>query len=835
MMQQMVNSKKICFISCVNDEKSYEKARAYIDRLKIPKGFQVEILPMRQGKSMASAYNKAMHLTDAKYKIYLHQDVYIIHKNFILDIVRVFQENPAIGIAGMAGAKYLPSDGMWWNNNQVLLGTVYDNHLKKMREYRYQGNEAAYTEAAALDGLLLATQYDISWREDVFSGWCFYNISQVIEFQRRKYKVVVLGQKTPWCIHACGIKTMYNYDMEWARFLAEYKNDMKPLVSIMIPTYNRPGFFKIALESARRQTYENIEIIVCDNSTDEQTAELMENYAGDLRIRYFRNRQAGTKSENFQLFEKKARGEFLQWLMDDDVLEPDKIARMMQCFLDNPNITLATSNRRWIDEKGMTLKSSLQFDFGEKIDYAIVSGKKIGRSMLLNIANKIGEPSAVLFRRSDLENHYWQADCRGYVRISDVVMWLELLQKGDCACFQHPLSSYRRHDGQEEQHADVIIESQLEWIKLLKEQYSTGYFIEKVGEYKIALRKLWDDAKVILPLLKLVKKSSLIEKYKETIKQELSESVILEKTPLVSILIPTYNRVDYLQIALESVLAQTYKNIEIIISDNSENSTTEKMLQEKYLKVYPQIQYYHNEKNLGQFENDIKLLNMSNGEFVGFLMDDDFFSPDKVAVMMECFSKDKTGKISIVTSHRRLVDQDGNIGSVFGDTDKIFLQDTIVSGNAMGDFMLQRNFNCIGEPTTPIFRKSRLKEPFGVYNGRKYDCNVDQATWLNLLETGEIVFINKTLSYFRRHNGQQLVSDNMVVLGALDFIYEVLNAKERGFLVQNENFITALQACLGYGNQVVAYFKNKQSDVKIVKKVRDLESEIEKIQNMNFK
>jgi glycosyltransferase involved in cell wall biosynthesis len=520
MMQQMVNSKKVCFISCVNDEKLYEKSRTYIDRLKIPEGFQVEMLPMRQNKSMASAYNKAMRLKDAKYKIYLHQDVYIIHKNFILDIVRIFQENPAIGIAGVVGAQYLPSNGIWWNSS-VLLGTVYDDHLKKMKEYRYSGNAVVYTEAVGLDGLLLATQYDIPWREDVFSGWHFYDIAQGVEFQRQKYKAVVLGQKTPWCIHACGMKVIYNYNIERVKFLAEYKNDIKPLVSIMLPTYNRPGFFKIALESARGQTYENIEIIVCDNSTDEQTAELMERYADDLRIRYFRNRQAGTKSENFQLFEKKARGEFLQWLMDDDVLEPDKIARMVQCFLDNPTITLATSNRRWIDEKGMTIKMSLQFDFGEKIDYAIVSGKKMGRSMLLNISNKIGEPSAALFRRSDLENHYWQADCRGYVRISDVVMWLELLQKGDCACFQPPLSAYRRHDdGQDGQQVDVIIESRLEWMKLLKEQYSTGYFIEDIEEYKTVLQKLLCDARnVILPLLKSVKKSPLIEQYKENIKK----------------------------------------------------------------------------------------------------------------------------------------------------------------------------------------------------------------------------------------------------------------------------------------------------------------------------
>ena len=49
--------------------------------------------------------------------------------------------------------------------------------------------------------------------------------------------------------------------------------EQMPLVSILIPTYNRPDYFKIAFESALNQTYSNIEVIVCDNSTNEKTNE----------------------------------------------------------------------------------------------------------------------------------------------------------------------------------------------------------------------------------------------------------------------------------------------------------------------------------------------------------------------------------------------------------------------------------------------------------------------------------------------------------------------------------------------------------------------------------
>ena len=64
--------------------------------------------------------------------------------------------------------------------------------------------------------------------------------------------------------------------------------------------------------------------------------------------------------------------------------------------------------------------------------------------------------------------------------------------------------------------------------------------------------------------------------------------------PLVSILIPTYNRPHYFKIALESALAQTYSNIEIIIGDDSTNDETETLIHEQYLPHYKNVTYIRN-------------------------------------------------------------------------------------------------------------------------------------------------------------------------------------------------------------------------------------------------
>ncbi|WP_194145329.1 glycosyltransferase family 2 protein, partial [Bacillus wiedmannii] len=165
-----------------------------------------------------------------------------------------------------------------------------------------------------------------------------------------------------------------------------------PLVSILIPTYNRPEYFKQALISALLQSYPNIEIVICDDSTNDESQKITLRYAKSFpgKIKYYKNKRNMGGKRNFQLAFQKATGEYINYLMDDDLFHRYKIERMMQYYLSNTadNIKLVTSYRQPIDGEG---KEIPDFDFTRKRfeSDTIVNGIVAGNSIILD-GNWIG-------------------------------------------------------------------------------------------------------------------------------------------------------------------------------------------------------------------------------------------------------------------------------------------------------------------------------------------------------------------------------------------------------------------------------------------------------------
>ncbi|WP_082811921.1 glycosyltransferase [Clostridium sp. Marseille-P299] len=248
-----MNSKKIAFIVCVNNELYFEECNWYLNRLIIPEDFEIDIITVREAKSMAEAYNAAMESSDAKYKVYLHQDVFIINQNFISDMLNVFRTDHKIGMLGLIGGVKIPESGVIynaWNCGR----TIASDYSSALDIHFYQKEPYIYVEA--LDGMLLATQYDIRWREDILKQWDFYDISQSFEFLRAGYRIVIPFQDPAWAIHDCGYSNLVNYDDNRKIMFDAYPDFLTEKWT------NYPFIYSYELHSLTKQLYVEIENLI---------------------------------------------------------------------------------------------------------------------------------------------------------------------------------------------------------------------------------------------------------------------------------------------------------------------------------------------------------------------------------------------------------------------------------------------------------------------------------------------------------------------------------------------------------------------------------------------
>lgn len=257
--------------------------------------------------------------------------------------------------------------------------------------------------------------------------------------------------------------------------------------------------------------------------------------------------------------------------------------------------------------------------------------------------------------------------------------------------------------------------------------------------------------------------------------------------PLVSILIPAYNRPQYLEQALKSALAQTYQNIEIVICDDSSNDEVESMLK-PYLERYDHIKYYKNKKNLF-YKNPHKCFKLSSGEYINYLMDDDLLHPQKIEKMLPYLLNHK--KVKLVTSARYVIDDIKNISYPWGPMKKQKRIDGITLGN-----LALTTENIIGEPTTVLFRRKDLKQKFGRYKGKQYIYMNDMATWIGLLARGKAVYMVEPLSSFRLHPGQNSRNIKLKMLRAKEGLNLIHDVRKDGYLKTNDLYRAALKVHL---------------------------------------
>lgn len=239
----------------------------------------------------------------------------------------------------------------------------------------------------------------------------------------------------------------------------------RPLVSVLIPAF-KPRFFAEAVESVLSQKYDALELVICDDCPTAEIQEIVERYAGDPRIRYVRNESTLGSRQNHIRCLSLASGELIKFLSDDDRLHPACVDRMAACLVAFPDVTLVTSHRQCIDEAGGAL-ADVDATVRPVSEDSRIDGAALARVVLSQRLNSIGEPSTTMFRKQDIVEtapDLFSLNGRQYQTIGDIVMWLNLLSRGDAIYLAETLSYFRLHQDQEQRSEHVRSTGERFWL-----------------------------------------------------------------------------------------------------------------------------------------------------------------------------------------------------------------------------------------------------------------------------------------------------------------------------------------------------------------------------------
>jgi glycosyltransferase involved in cell wall biosynthesis len=154
-------------------------------------------------------------------------------------------------------------------------------------------------------------------------------------------------------------------------------NAITPLVSICIPNYNNAQHVSDAIDSALNQTYPNIEVIIVDNCSEDNSWEIVTSY-GD-KLRSYRNQRNMGMVVNFRLALQYAKGHYVTLLCSDDILFIETIDRMVEMLESNPDCSFAFGNVQYIGAKagGTNFNFPNIVDPGMWIDASVKNGRNM--------------------------------------------------------------------------------------------------------------------------------------------------------------------------------------------------------------------------------------------------------------------------------------------------------------------------------------------------------------------------------------------------------------------------------------------------------------------------
>ena len=274
----------------------------------------------------------------------------------------------------------------------------------------------------------------------------------------------------------------------------------------------------------------------------------------------------------------------------------------------------------------------------------------------------------------------------------------------------------------------------------------------------------------------------------------------MNEQPAVSVCIPFYQGAAYAEEALNSVLAQTRTDWELVIADDHSDDDTAGIV-ERFIARHgndPRIQFHRNPERLGMAGNWNKVIGLARGRYIKLVCGDDWLRPD--CLERQGAALDANPSASLTSSSRMVVSSRGRelfVRSCFAKTGLYPGRKAVRDGLLTGT-------NTIGDPVAVMFRADALKKAGPFEPAVVYCTDVD--LWLRILLHGDLYFINEPLAFYRIHKGatgkklrNKTVADFLSVVDRI----EAASAREIHFSPMARRLIAARSRVKNWARQMI--------------------------------
>lgn len=421
-------------------------------------------------------------------------------------------------------------------------------------------------------------------------------------------------------------------------------------VSIIIPVYNGSNYVNLAIDSALRQTYKNIEIIVVNDGSKDNTLKILKQYGDKIKLI---DKENGGVSTALNLGIKNMTGDYFSWLSHDDLYYPEKIEREVNYLIENNLVgtkTILYSNFDYNDK------------WGNHIHTCKYNTIELNRESALPLQKAaISGLTLLIPKQAFIDAGDFDVNLRA---CQDYKLWFEMYKKGyKFIHLEDVLTVTRIHDlSVSNTSPRVMSEGNDFWVNYVK------YFNDKYKE------KYYDSVYNYYYDFLMLFSEGPYEEAKELCRNNMKEieSKININDYKVSVILPFTEVNDYLFNSIDSVLKQTFKNIELVIVNNGCLDVSKKL--DNIIKNNKNIKYitYKHKKNNGLIYKEV--INKCTGNFIAFIKDNSVFKKDKIEfqLLKMLASGDKVSQTSYHNEKDEYVDTGIRNGIIFPEWIKEF-------------------------------------------------------------------------------------------------------------------------------------------------------------------